>query len=618
MFLSELAPVFLTPADPLSFARFACAFLFFSNTRTPQKTHHCTRGNDRTSVSAHRDSGPTFPRSTSIVSCEVANIEAFSLPCGEERAREWRTVLESTSGSVAYSFSPPAPPESLDPPLVARTVEGTIAGNTDGRAAAADTDTGAGGGGGGYRRLSVEGWACVRAVIRPSDISVILRSLREKDNDNDNSGAGARKSEADSPDKSCATSRQHSGAGSTSGPNYAAASLSSPTPALDIRVSGAGLTVRLEDDSDLHFVAPRTRLSQPCSSTQAGVGQGGGLSMADASSLNAEDMPASFVRPSASHVPVQPVVEARLSGWNFLYSRGDSERGSGDDDVGNGKHAGTGAGSGGEKNMVRTRERADVSMTMSATTLTVVDLMKRVPSHEPFRELLAIAARCAVPEQPKPTGQKPSLSQLDEWLDSDDHESENAEGGNAWLPSFGNRQALHHGGAPSRRPERSSEYSGRSSDVVGPPTDVSEQMPAVVIDCRRMSSPFPKRTLAIDLGPISANWNPRTIAALWGLHAAIGTAFGTAAPLSAETAAGAGAGQGEYIRGATTRDEVDADSEHNPNRCLSSSTVIRVGAHYGLEVGYWNALWRLLFFVRTFLTLSSLVLASLVDLFFYS
>ncbi|CAN0106966.1 unnamed protein product, partial [Ectocarpus sp. 12 AP-2014] len=150
----------------------------------------------------------------------------------------WRTVIEPAAGTVSYAFSPPRqrpPPPSTTP--------SALSPSKDASATAATTVVDElPGGVYGRRRVSVEGLSVVRAVVRPSDVQVVARALS---------------STAASPSV---------GGSVRSGPEHDEATPSPPVTRpqrpfpgiadLSVRASGAGLTVRLEDDSGTHFVPP--------------------------------------------------------------------------------------------------------------------------------------------------------------------------------------------------------------------------------------------------------------------------------------------------------------------------------------------------------------------------
>ncbi|CAM9729590.1 unnamed protein product [Ectocarpus sp. 6 AP-2014] len=153
-------------------------------------------------------------------------------------AAGWRTVIEPAAGTVSYAFSPPRqrpPPPSTTP--------SALSPSKDASATAATTAVDeVPGGVYGRRRVSVEGLSVVRAVVRPSDVQAVARAL--------------------------SSTAAYPGAGGSvrSGPEHEEATPSPPatTPQrpfpgiadLSVRASGAGLTVRLEDDSGTHFVPP--------------------------------------------------------------------------------------------------------------------------------------------------------------------------------------------------------------------------------------------------------------------------------------------------------------------------------------------------------------------------
>ncbi|CAM9595400.1 unnamed protein product, partial [Ectocarpus sp. 13 AM-2016] len=157
----------------------------------------------------------------------------------------WRTVIEPAAGTVSYAFSPPRqrpPPPSTTP--------SALSPSKDASATAATTAVDElPGGVYGRRRVSVEGLSVVRAVVRPSDVQVVARALS---------------STAASPSVggSVRSGPEHEEA--TPSPTATTPSPTATTPQrpfpgiadLSVQASGAGLTVRLEDDSGTHFVPP--------------------------------------------------------------------------------------------------------------------------------------------------------------------------------------------------------------------------------------------------------------------------------------------------------------------------------------------------------------------------
>ncbi|CAM9181313.1 unnamed protein product, partial [Ectocarpus fasciculatus] len=152
----------------------------------------------------------------------------------------WRTVMEPAAGTVSYAFSPPRrrPPPSTTSPALAPSKDASAT-------AASTTVDEPPGGVYGRQRVSVEGLSTVRAVVRPSDVQAIARALSSS---------------------TAAAASPSVGGSVRRGPAHEEASpvplaTTPPRPPsgivdLSVRASGAGVTVRLEDDSGVHFVPP--------------------------------------------------------------------------------------------------------------------------------------------------------------------------------------------------------------------------------------------------------------------------------------------------------------------------------------------------------------------------
>ena len=317
-------------------------------------------------------------------------------------ATSWRTLVEPSGGTVVYSSFAPPSKESVS--QVSDRSKDLKQGEEQRGFQARRR---------GFRRLWIEDWSPVRAVVRPSDVEIVARALAMP---GDVHGGGSAEEKA---------RRDPNAGGSTTAAASPCSSRgeersSSSDEDVSVRASGAGMTVRLEDDSGRHFVPPpssdasgalsgsvreegfvapdstrngRGRSPEDSSQTtlrppsftgreaphrpeQVVVGSPtcplGVPVTLSAPAVGGENQGASGVldpNPRASRepprrkFPLQPVVEAIVGEWAFRYSK----------DEGGGK----------EETVIETAM-------LSASAVRVVDLLQRQSCHAAFRELLAI------------------------------------------------------------------------------------------------------------------------------------------------------------------------------------------------------------------------------------
>lgn len=299
----------------------------------------------------------------------------------------------------------------------------------------------------------------------------------------------------------------------------------------------------------------------------------------------------SRVRPT--HVfPAQPVVEFRMGRWSVEYSResgsdvggGDSGSGSSPDEKGARESGAVPASASNIDGSDRAGETTTTTAAVSISTVRVIDLLQRVPCHGVFRELLVIPAKPAPgpvvapapttsprlsPPLPPPSAKRPASPSWQEWL-------EEGEASNGERVSGRRRGNIECG---AEKPPSTVQLAPLSTPASTPPGDIpgaaqgatdnssSGHPPSVLVTYRNVVSFFGSRVsvsspaatatareksrataVSVDLdGPISANWNPRTLVALWGVRAALAcSATGTSGANTAVAPAGAGCGSGGW------------------------------------------------------------------------
>lgn len=596
---------------------------------------------------------PEDPREASLTCLKIEKIEAFSRPFGgaplfssASRTRQripakeapWRTVIEPTAGTILYSFAPQQPlrhrvrvSDSAEQDLHARC---------------------------GLRRVSIEDFSLVRAVVRPSDVDIVVRSLMIP--------GGTEKWQGNIDSKRSGTS-----ASSCSGESENSSSTSSAR--VSMRGSGAGWIIKFEDDSGRHFVS-----APGSTNASSSVGDGGerdracynankrfprasGYSQSRRCSLATdEDQPwQQGVDPSACPLgipialpedgggietpkdvlnrtcqrrrfPQQPVVEVSVGEWRFRYSR-DSRGGVIDEGIGD------------------VIETAMLSM----SSVRVVDLLQRQPCHAAFRQLLVIAPS-GVSRRRSSGSREPAVSRSSlppagensDWMrdrlqegygrrcggkdesvgDGGFHVLEEASSPTATsagsAPSVlvdfrrvltrsartrGSGSSTSVGGGGTQAPAESSREKGEASSESFGGTDGSKsmdsastgfsastgdhdplRMPATAeAPAERTGSARELISVSIKLGdPVKANWNPRTMVALWSLRAALSAAAAVkgegdpcevaAGVIGSEHRVHGGAGAVQMTR------TVGAGTTGAPLR--SCSTEIFVVARDGIEV----------------------------------
>ncbi|CAM9294606.1 unnamed protein product, partial [Hapterophycus canaliculatus] len=372
---------------------------------------------------------------------------------------------------------------------------------------------------------------------------------------------------------------------------------------------------------------------------------------------SATDSVSRRLRP-ARKVPVQQVVEAGIGEFSVKYDRISRDDGDnhGDDPSGlsNRRSTLTSADGGGRA------VTACTTATVSISTVRVVDLLQRVPCHAAFRELLVIpapeqleedkqAGGLRLPPVPVQAAQSASLSWR-KWMEEEDENDQDIHG------SEGSADRGKGTTAPSPSEPPSIQATLPSGDIPvemgaehrsqSPVVQVAweENQPSVLVSYRKVVSfgngnaasfavdtgepigngsedvrPAPAAAAAaaasragavehcrvwaaVDFGgPISANWNPRTFVALWGVRSALEySAAGLRDKADRDVDRGAeasdlgdmGGGEASGVDdrhrdvGTPAKAEVEASNPQQmrtptPPGC---STEIRVAARRGLEM----------------------------------
>lgn len=373
----------------------------------------------------------------------------------------WRTVLEPADGLIQYALSPPLSCKEND-------------GAEDKRVSI------------GRRRVSVKALSTLRAVLRPSDVSTLVRSLwPELREDGDR---GKQRHGKQGPRAPHAASSSASGGEDPRQPSSDPDSSSSTPADLDFNASGLGVVLRLEDDSGTHFIPPPREalrhveehgyFSGAGVASDAGVDESfrfsppqqafslspppfasttRGTSGISASSFqSASETPSSsglkgptaastgleefFVEKSDSRsvrdVPAfgfqaQPIIEASIGQWQLSYTT-----------KAVGVHRRKPVA--GKRTAVVAHGGLENTATLSLSSVRVIDLLQRVPCHQAFRELVMIGEPVLEPmsqfqEQAKPQTSSPPFT------------ADNPCDGQGWS------KERHHG--------RSSEGEGPSGDA---------------------------------------------------------------------------------------------------------------------------------------------------------
>lgn len=341
----------------------------------------------------------------------------------------WRTVVEPIAGSVSYAFTPPPPVPAADDASALPT--GNLA------------PCGVSGVGGvrGRRRVFVDSCSTLRGVLRPSDVATVARVLLSAPTATATlGGAGAAGGRGQSRGRGHAKVSGEGQGRSHEGPPAPPQQPRSPPPTLrssqkasegisppaivdlDLRASGAGLSVRLEDDSGTHFVSPQQYfrdalvLAPPSFLPSEGSGGGGGVGFGRERVMGDEDReriservperlserssqrassprapggssaargewegvaanthvagPSACVNPAFGS-PAQPVVKVVVGAWDLGYSRVSGSGGLNGSGGGGGDSSGgdcksnsgsvVGSGNGGRRNDEGVLEENDVS-----------------------------------------------------------------------------------------------------------------------------------------------------------------------------------------------------------------------------------------------------------------
>lgn len=369
----------------------------------------------------------------------------------------WRTVVEPASGTVAYAFSPP-------PPGLSPSAEANIAAEKRGGGAAH----------GGLRRLVVEGWSSVRAVVRPSDVRTAARALSTATPTASPSPTMSGRPPGSGGGQKTRTPASANTAAVSAAATAAAAPPScvlSAVPDLTVVAEGAGIAVRLEDDSGTHFVPPPPRAPRPrprqedcpsslspsslrgCSSSSSGGGHGGeemeaeqlfpatvatGGGLGDVRSLPSEGLEFAGFRSGGGtgaddaqgegfvNTPSRGEIRSRIGPiynfpaqisvgeWSVSFSR---VHGGG----GGARPGGPPAGEPVDERDAspgscaasceapRAASVTTTAATVSIATVRVVDLLQRVPCHSVFRDLLVVPRH---PTTSSPSPENPTTTPL--------------------------------------------------------------------------------------------------------------------------------------------------------------------------------------------------------------
>lgn len=563
---------------------------------------------------------PEDPRETSLTCLKIEKIEVFSRPSGgaplfssTSRTRQrvaakgkwknkegpWRTVIEPAAGTIMHSFAPQQP--------FKRRVRISVESEQDLHARC------------GVRRVSIEDFSLVRAVVRPSDVNVVVRSLamlgdtRKRRGDFDLKPSGTADLESSS-----STSSAH----------------------VSMRASGAGCVIKLEDDSGRHFVpapgwsvnasssvgdggerdrasynmnerfprAPGYNQSRRCSFTtdgdppwQQGVDSSTcplGIHLSLSEDGGGIERPEEIFdrRCQRGRFPLQPVVEVSVGEWRFRCSR-DSRGGVEGGDVDE-----------------RSGDVIETAM-LSMSSMKVVDLLQREPCHAAFRQLLVIAPS-GISRRRSSGSREPGVSQSSlppagdnsDWLRDRLQEKDESVGdreGGVHVLEAASPTATSARSAPSvlvdfrRVLARSTRRGGEgSSTSVGgggaqAPAESSQEKGEAMgvsfggIDgSKSIGSARELISVSIKLDdPIKANWNPRTMVALWSLQAALSAAAAVKGKgASCEGAAGVIGSEDRVHRGtgAVRMTRAVGSGTNTPSR--SCSTEIFVVARKGIEV----------------------------------
>ncbi|CAM9140671.1 unnamed protein product [Choristocarpus tenellus] len=460
-----------------------------------------------------------------LIGCNVSCLEVFSLAelphsQGWERSNTctWRKVLGRTAGQILYVSSNGL---RRDPILSQGGKNGH-----DGK----EEELGSRG----ICSVTCQGWAPVKLVLRPSDLSAVSTTLRDMEkptaNTTNNGERHIRELHKRVEDKS-----------KDIGAEYGCGEVSEVIP-LEVSLSGESLTLILEDDSELHFVKPPSRCGghsnrdQPSVTDDSLPSQGevemGPIGVVDKMVDEKDDGGAWQPREGTGDrkrvrnttgrtstettdnelgkVPSrhsQEVVMVQAGKWGFELSQGNKTY-----------HGENRKGKNGEK-----RSREVTSAVCWLSTLRVVDLLQSSPGRTPFHELLVVS-----PRKEGVTQEDLLHREMDEVARARSGEEGGGVSGIGTVPTTAD-------GVTFVANDQSTfamkvDFSRTISHKLLFPHFEAEHGPLQHHDQdhernRHMNSKgsisFSSSEISVALGQIQLNWNPSTVAALWSLNVAL-------------------------------------------------------------------------------------------------
>lgn len=398
--------------------------------------------------------------------------------------------------------------------------------------------------------------------------------------------------------------------------------LSTPVD-LDVRAAGGGITLRLEDDSGTHFTPP----ARPLARSRDRMNSEQGRTQQGSSYVSPKQTPTLTTSPVGSFP--QPVAEANTGAWEFAYSRTspDSGRqtvvGARDADICRVESAKLSMSALTVADLLQREPchsafRELLAIAAPAVPQTPLAPSRDAPSEEETQEWTMPTSNDPPRREgwleetegaKSPSGSGLGTIPLNEPLSSPptavtaSHSDPAARTGSKDVgqtsPSVvieyrkvmsfssmsrlssvtGYAQATAESSgeegrltADAARTRNTSGNGGASSERTAPNSAAAECPPS------RPVAPASRTTVSVDLGgSITVNWNPRTMPALWGVHAALSSAWasGSIQPLES--------GAGGTVKGVGTNycsGKID-DGVVVP----SCATEILVGAHHGIKVG---------------------------------
>lgn len=397
--------------------------------------------------------------------------------------------------------------------------------------------------------------------------------------------------------------------------------LSTPVD-LDVRAAGGGITLRLEDDSGTHFIPPPRPLA--CSRDRMNSEQG--KTQQGSSYISPQHTPTLTTCPVGSFP--QPVAEANTGAWEFAYSRTspDSERqtvvGAQDADFCRVESAKLSMSALTVTDLLQREPchsafRELLAIAAPAVPQTPLPPSLDAPSEEETQERTMPTSN-APPRREgwleenegakRPSGSGLGKVPLKEPVSSPptavtaSHSAPAAHTGSkdvgpvspsvlieyrkvmsfSTMPQLSSVAGYAQATAESSgeegrltagaRTKNNSGNGGASSERTVPDYAAAECAPS------RPVATASRTTASVDLGgSITVNWNPRTMPALWGVHAALSSAWASGSIQPVESGAGGTA------KGVGTN---ECSGKLDDGVVVSSyATEIRVGARHGIKVG---------------------------------